>query len=825
MKATPIINSFVSGELSPRLSGRTDVTQYYQSASELLNMIVEFYGGAKKAPGTYFVAEVETSSEDTIIKRFVFSDTQAYIMEIGNYYMRFFKDNGSILETAKTITGLATSSARALVTCVSHGYSDLDTVKITGVVGRTEVNNKRFLVADQYADNFFLQDLDGNYINPTAYTAYDSGGESEKVYQLATSYPTSVIRELQFSQTADIMYITHKDYPQMKLTRTAHTSWTIEEIDYGTGDARPALQDENVTATTITPNKTMGTGAILTATANIFDVKHVGSIWNIGSLSSSNAYALITSVAAGGLGSVATGNIIYGGIMPSGANEEWSEPAWSEYRGYPKTSGIHEGRLYYGYTAFQPQTVWGSHIFAYETFEASSDDADGLSFRMDTNEIEVIKWLFPSDELLTGTAGGLHTFGTGSDTSPITPTNVRRKKKTSYGTSIIKPVQIGNNVYYWQEYNRILREYAYSLDVDNYQANEATAFSEHISESGIKDMAYQQSPFNILWCVREDGKLASFTRQIEQKVAAWSLHDTQGEYESVAVIPGDTYDEVWFIVKRTIEGTTRRYVEYMVDPEIGDEQEDAFFLHSGLTLDDPQTITNITALTAGTGLITVTAASHGFANTETVRIRGVVGMTELNQSRFIVGSVASGSFVLLDLDGDVVDGSDYEDYVSGGEARECTTTITGLDHLEGKEVQILVDGAAHPNRSVASGSITLTDTYSEVHVGLGYTGRIITNDLEASPGKFVSHGKPKSIAKVNINFYKTLGGKVGKTGTMDDIIFRDSSMLPDQMVPLFTGFKEVFFPAGWDKKKQIIIEQTQPLPMHVLSIVPVIEVN
>jgi len=823
LKTTTIINSFTSGELSPRLSGRTDITQYYQSAAELLNMVVEFYGGAKKAPGTYFAAEVKTSSLDTISKRFVFSDTQAYVIEIGNLYMRFFRENGSILESAKTITGLATSSARALVTCVSHGYSNLDTIKITDVVGRTEVNNKRFLVAGQYADHFFLQDIDGNYIDPTTYTAYSSGGESEKIYELATSYPTSVIRELQFSQTADVLYITHPDYPQSKLTRSGHTSWTLTEIDYSTGSNRPALMDENVTTTTITPSASAGNGIILTASVAVFDEDHVGSIWAIGSLSTSHGYAKIVSVSTSGLKTVATANILYSGTLPTGANEEWSEPAWSAYRGYPKSVGIHEGRLYYGYTAYQPQVVWGSQIFSYDNFKAGTDDDYGLSFRMDTNEVEVIKWLFPSSELLTGTAGGLHTFGTGSDTSPITPTNVRRKKKTTYGTSSIKPVQIGNNVYYWQEYNRILREYAYSLDVDNYQANEATAFSEHISESGIIDMAYQQAPLNLLWCVRDDGKLACFTRQVEQKVAAWTLHDTQGEYQSVSVIPKDSYDQVWFIVKRTIDGTTRRYVEYMVAPEF-DEQEDAFFVHSGLTLDSPKTITNIVQLTGGTGLITVTANSHGFSNTDTVRIRGVEGMTELNQGRYIVGSASANAFVLLDLDSAVVDGSDYTDYVSDGEVRECTTTISGLDHLEGKVVQVLVDGAAHPDRTVASGSITLTDTYSEVHVGLGYTGRIKTNDLEVSD-KFVAHGKYKSISTVNINFYKTLGGKVGRTGQMDDIIFRTSAMLPDQMIPIFTGFKEVHFPAGWDKKKQIIIEQTDCLPMHVLSIVPTIEVS
>jgi len=737
---TPILNTFNAGELDPRLNGRTDIKQYYQSAESLLNMISEFRGGAKKAPGTKYVAEVKDSSAVTIIKDFVFSDTQAYIIEIGNLYMRFYRDNGQI--------------------------------------------------------------LDGT------------------AYEITTSYPTSALRTLQFSQKADLVYVNHPDYPDTTLTRTGHTAWTIAAVDYTTTYARPALMDLNVTATTITASASAGAGIILTSSVAVFDETHKDSIWAIGLVSGSHGYAQIVSVSSSGLKTVATANVLYSGIVTTSATADWYEGAWSDYRGHPRSSTIHEGRRYVGYTAAQPQTVWGSQVRSYNNFALDTSlAAEGIMFEMDTSKIEVIKWLFSASELLAGTTGGLHSFGTGSQSSAITPANALRKKKASYGASEIRPEQIGQNVYYWQAYNRTLREYAYSLTLDNYEANDATAFNKFVAEEGIVDMAYQQSPDNILWCVREDGKLAVFVRQLEHKVAGWMTHDTEGYYESVAVIPKTTYDEVWFVVRRTVDGSTVRYVEYMVAPTFSD-QEDAFFVHSGADIDLPSTITAATA--ANPVVITV---SQGYANGDRIKIRGVVGMTELNNKDFLVASRTTTAITLTDLDGDNVDGTGYTAYASAGETREMFNTVSGLDHLEAKEVDMLVDGATHPSRTVGSGVITLDGYYSQIAVGLGYTGRIKTLELEVSAGTINSHGRDKSIASLTIEFYRTLGASVGTTSQMDDVVFRTSGMPMDQAPTLYTGHKEVPFPGDWEKKKQITIEQTQPLPMHVLSIVPKIEVN
>jgi len=1032
MKTDTILNNFVAGELSPRLAGRNDITQYYQSAAEILNMIVEFYGGAKKTPGTYFVNEVKTSSLATRIIRFVFSDTQAYIIELGNLYIRFYMDDattgkgGAILETGIAITG-ATQNAECTITA-ANSYTNGDEVYISGVVGMTELNERRFLVSDRTAANFKIKDIDGNYIDSTGYTAWGAGGtqRSARVYTLTTTYTTADLWNLQFSQTADILYITlgkstdaANGRPQKKLTRTAHTIWTLTDIDYSTDPARMALMPANESDLTILPSAlgldfdpttsytvgqyvkvgnyislncggakrlfvsapygtnttgktvaveiaggdalavTYTAGAILislanatpaknaanliqvalrassalinnwyvtenaayaaarptagvalgataltdcdkgylcildaagnatntalfppiettywseqtgiaitlTASAALFDLstpsKHIGSIWKIASAKSvsTTAWAPATVYVAGAYiiyddeiyfaidahtsgssfsvdldaghwslqtfyvkivsvsdSTHAIGNILYDSILENSpvATANWSEGAWSAYRGYPKSVTINEGRLEYGYTVSQPQTTWGSAIGAYEVFELGSDDADAIEFTADTNQVEVINWLFPANEILVGTPSGVSALGTGSDTLALAADTGRMKKKVSYGASSILPQIIGNFVFYWQKYNRILREYGISADTLDYEAKDATAFADHISEGGIVDMAYQQSPLNILWCVRTDGKLAVFTRQIEQKVSAWTLHDTQGFYESVAVIPKESYDEVWFVVRRTINGVTRRYIEYMVAPEF-DDQEDAFFVHSGLTLDVPYAITGITATNPP-----VVSCVNSLADGDIIKIRGVLGMTEVNYKKFIVANRAAGSFTLQDLDSVDIDATAYTTYISGGEARECVSTISGLDHLEGKTVQVLADGASHPDRVVTSGAITLDDTYSQVTAGLGYTARLKTNDLEPAPGRISAQGKIKRVANVLINLLESLGCKVGTALQMDEVIFRTSAMPTDQAPSLFTGIKEVPFPSGWDREKQVIISQEQPLPLHIRSII------
>ena len=112
----------------------------------------------------------------------------------------------------------------------------------------TEVNNKTFKVADKTTNTFELQDVDGNDINSSSYTAYSSAGTANKIYQITTSYTTAQLFDLKFAQSADTMYICHSSHEVSKLTRTGHTSWTLSEVDFA--ETGPYM-DANTTTTTI----------------------------------------------------------------------------------------------------------------------------------------------------------------------------------------------------------------------------------------------------------------------------------------------------------------------------------------------------------------------------------------------------------------------------------------------------------------------------------------------------------------------------------------------------------------------------------------------
>jgi hypothetical protein len=313
------------------------------------------------------------------------------------------------------------------------------------------------------------------------------------------------------------------------------------------------------------------------------------------------------------------------------------------------------------------------------------------------------------------------------------------RRESTYGCSAVTPVQIGHLLFFTQRDGQVVREYGYDYNTDSFIAADVSLLAEHRLQAVVAEMVYQQFPNNVLWAVLNNGLLATFTREIDQNVRGWSFQETDGEFESVAVIPVTGYDQVWVIVKRTIDGETRRYVELFAAPTFTD-QEDAFYVQSGLSYD-------------GT----------------------------------------------------------------------ATDSVSGLDHLEGKSVAVLVDGAAHPNETVTNGAITLDVEASVIHVGLPYTSTIKTLRIEAGSVLGTSQGLKKRIYKVLVRVVESLGMLVGDASHQDRVIFREIADLMDSPPPLFTGDKEVPMPGGFDTDGQVVIEQDQPLPLYVAGMTLLLE--
>jgi hypothetical protein len=738
-----------SGEISPQLYGRVDVTKYANSVATLENMYVKDFGGMFRRPGTYYVNAVKDSSKATRLIPFQFSTTQAYIIEVGDQYMRFYMNNG-LIETGG--------------------------VPVAGA------------------------------------------------YEIATPYLEADLFELQFAQDADTMYIVHKDYPQAKLTRTAHWTWTHTPIDYTVDPLRAALMDLNIETTTITPSADAGAGITLTASVAIFDASHVGSIWKIKS-----GWVEITAVAAGGLKLVATADVLYGGGLATGpgATTTWYESAWSGYRGYPACVCFFEERLIYAASHGEPQRIWGSAIGEYDNFNTTVSpvvDDNSFSYTIASQQVNAIQWLMATKVLAMGTSGGNFVASTGSSNEPISPTNIQIKPETSYGSALLIPRRIGHYVYYVQRDLRTIRELSYDYTSDSFVSLDMTLLSEHITESGVKDLDYQESPDNILWLVRDDGQIATLTRQIDQQIIGWSRQIFGGNFggldavaESVATIPKGEEDQVWVIVKRTIGGTTKRYVEYLTPFRMPDEQEDCFYVDSGLSLDIPIALTAITKASPGQVTLPV---GHGLVDGNVIRISGVEGMTEINKRYFIVSAAAATTIELHDMNGSNFATTTFTTYISGGEVRKCVTSVSGLTHLIGETVQICVDGGTHPDRVVSgAGAVTLDDYYSRVHVGYGYTSKIKGLKIEAGSSIGSGQGLLGKIMKVTIRFFRSLGAKVGcDDNNMDYIYFRDSTTPMNEATPLVSDDWSLTFTGGPKKNPTWQITTEQPLPLNVLAV-------
>lgn len=800
--AVPLSN-FTSGELTPLLEARVDLAQYTNGCKTLKNFLVHPQGGAYRRGGTQYISDVKTASKKVRLVPFEFSVTQAYILEFGENYIRFYTNGGQ----------LVTGSPSAAV-------------------------------------------------------------------EVATTYTEDQLFELQFAQSADILYITHPNHDPAQLARTSATSFTLTDIAFEDG---PYL-DENIENTTLTPSATTGSvtitasattginggsGFVSTDVGRLVRIGHVATAWaastsySVGDVvrNNDNIYEATragTSAGSGGPsgegdaivdGSVTWKFIEDGGVQwgyaeitavgsttsvtatvkktfgGTSGETSWRLGAW--YGGsYPRSVAFYEQRLFFAGSTDNPQTLWGSKSGDYTNFTPGPNADDGVTYTIATDQVNAIYWLSPGKVLAVGTAGGEFKVSASTQEEALTPTNVRVVRETSYGSAFILPVRVGPVVLYTQRAGRKLREFVYQFETDAYVSPDLNLLAEHITQTGITQIAYQQEPDSIIWCTLTDGTLIGLTYQRDQKVVAWHRHTLGGtsdaagaaaQVESVAVIPGSEEDEVWVSVKRHINGATDRYIERL---EIGlkdtESQEQAFFVDSGLTLDSA---VNISGITKADPVVVTTSSAHGINDGDYLDIRDVAGMTELNGKRFIASNVTSTTIDLQDQSGTDVDGTGYTTYISGGTVREAVTTISGLDHLEGETVAILGNGAVQASKTVSSGLITLQTRASIVHAGLPFTSELETQRLEGGSKDGISQGKIRRINEVILRLYRSLGGEVGRVdGNIDQPPFRDSSDAMDAAPALFTGDLRVDFAEGHDRKGTIYLRQQQPLPYTILGI-------
>jgi hypothetical protein len=869
-KASPIQTSFNAGELSPKLDGRVDLGKYANGARRIENFLLSVQGPAIRRGGTRFVGEVKNSAQRTWLLRFEFNTTQAYVLEFGHQYIRFYANHGQVI----------TSSVAAYNGATAYKAGDLATFGgVTYHCLQASTGNTPPNAAYWYAQPGNIYEI------PTPYTAADL-------------VDTDGTLRLRFAQSGDIIYIAHPAYQPRKLTRYGGTAWTLTAVANTGGPFKPIGADP---ASLAYASATSG-NITITAGQDIFQPGHVGTLFYLGerdvrdtnqweagkSYSAGNFvrsngvnYYALNSGTSGGVKPTHTSGAAYDGTagvqwqyldpgygwakitgytdskhvtatvlssIPTGATNTWTMRwalgAWNDVDGYPSQVTFFRERLVFA----AGQRVWMSVTGDYENFnprdELGQVAADGaISITIVARKVNQVQWLDPGVDLLIGTAGGEFRCCEMTKNQVFGPDNITVQPQSEYGSRSLAPQRIGSSIVYVQRSGRKVREMAYDFGPDAYKSTDLTVLSEHVTQSGLTACDFQQEPHSVLWYARADGLLLGLTFNREQDVVGWHRHPLGGDgiAEALTCIPSPDggRNELWLIVRRTVNGVTKRYIEYMeAEHQEGEDIEQAFYVDCGLTYDGKVNA----ALAPGAAALVKGSGSVPFAAGAPVFSLGDVG--RYIHYRYLASSIDAGGTrtqTWASAKALITNFVDASNVLATIEApfpaqaanplapvappanawRMTVTTLSGLSHLEGMTVDVLTNGAPHPQRVVLGGAITLQGAASVAQVGLPCPAKLSTMRLNAGGADGTSQGKTARINKLAIRFHETLGAQYGPDSSrLDELPFRASSDLMDAPPPLFTGDKLVEFDGDYGFEPRVWIQNNQPLPATIIAVMP-----
>ena len=502
---------------------------------------------------------------------------------------------------------------------------------------------------------------------------------------------------------------------------------------------------------------------------------------------------------------------------------------------YPGAVGYYQQRLVFAGSDLSPQTVWMSKTGLFKNFGFSTPnkDDDAITFTIASREVNRMRHLLGLRKLLGLTSGGEWTFS-GADTG-LTAKTVQASQEGYDGSAIVPPVVVGNSAVYVQARGSRVSSFGYSLNADGFAADDLTLFSAHLFRGReLTNVAYQKIPDSIVWYVRDDGILLGLTYLPEQQLVGWHWHDTDGFVESIACVPEGQEDALYMVVRRTVNGVQKRYIERMASRQIT-SIEDAFFVDCGLTYDGRNTdITKTFTLSGGSTwlfpeVVTMTAVGHAPFTVGSVGFDYSLKRETMDENgdpvteivRVEVVGYTSPSVVTVKLL--VICPESLRGTAVSTWARQVKT-LSGLGHLEGKTVSILTDGSVHPQRVVTGGSVSLQEAAGIAHVGLQYFSDMETLDLELKNANETVQDKKIAVTSLTVVVEESRGILAG-TNKNQLYEAKTNRYEYEPPIELLTGQAQITIPNTWQNKGRVFIRQADPLPLSVLAVIPEVTIG
>lgn len=786
--------SFTSGEISPSLHDRVDITNYATGLEQCLNFFVKPQGGVANRAGFSFVGGLLDNTKKGKLIEFQFNSDQTYALVFEHLKLRIIQNGGFVLDSQNNIYEIDTpytedevqdlydAQSADVMTLVHPNHQNRNLVRLANdnwqlsvidyaapditpewgsnatinIIGAEffppandgDGHSVRFttdvphgLTQGQYISLDLEPGVDDGNFNTYSWTFYNPGPNNDGFYSAVVVAPDA------FLISSQQITISSTDTPQQFTAGTLSTGVLTTAGDVASAGDFTKSYSYRVSAV-VNGVESLPSLPRQITTQSLSTTYGVSLAWSI--IQDADYYRVYKESGEGTgvygwVGDSETGAFIDFNIAPITSDSPVVDNLPFEDGNNPSTVGYYQQRQIFANTNNNPQTFYASKTADYNSFRFSrpSRDDDSITVTLASNKLNEIRHIVALNYLVILTSGGEWLVTEGQD-EVLTPSTTGIRIQSYNGSSKVKPEIINDTVVYVQQKGSRLRNLGYEFSSDSYTGSNLSIMSEHLFDGHtITDMAFASEPHGILWCVRDDGILLGLTYQKEHAVIGWHRHITDGEFESVATVTENNQDVLYAIVKRQVNGETVRYVERL-NSRFVDDAKEGIFLDSSLTY------------------------------------RG----TPVN-------------------------------------------TVTGLDHLEGKVVTALADGNVISDLTVTNGSVSFEFDAEIIHVGLMYDQFIDTLDIDSNSETLKSDNV--SIPRVYVSFNKSRGGfvssKIDNNSYLQDYEIKPRFQSDNyDSIQLKSYVGEVIVESNWSKSGGVRISQKHPLPMEILSITPEFEI-
>ena len=428
------------------------------------------------------------------------------------------------------------------------------------------------------------------------YVLKDSGvilNDAGEIYEFSHPYTEEHLQQIQYIQSADVLYLTHAKYRPAKITRYGHNDWIYEELFFENNVPIPTYDGIITVGGSGTPYWYAYT--LVDKDGHESELREISMQARVGD--TINFQVSPTSYENGEKYNIYREQGGVYGWVDSCAAQTWIDPneggtnpdmsatppqdrnPCPEVGDYPKCACIHQGRLIFAGSDNKPRTIFGSRTGSFTDFSIRSplQDDDSYEFEISGGQVDRIEWIRSSNKgLLVGAGGGEYLI----EGKPISPNSIEVVPQTNYGSAPLSSVEAGEDILYVQKGKNIIRSAQYSALSETFEGENIAMLTEELFENyDITAIAWQRDPAYILWCVREDGELLGLTYVKKEKVIAWHQHSTSGKFIDIAVIRDGSQKELLYFV---VERNGQYHIELMKDRNIKDDINKSWFLDSAI---------------------------------------------------------------------------------------------------------------------------------------------------------------------------------------------------------------------------------------------------